>query len=222
MKKSFCLIICFLILLFAFASCGKTDQNAELSTTEKVTELTQTNIDDKGYLDGTYTYEILKDGTAKITKYKLTDKIDFPIFIPSQLDGKDVTVIGEGAFKDCQTIREIHFPGTLVKIENDAFRGSSIADAEFYTCHKLESIGDYAFADCGKLVKIDLIPSVKTFGKGVFSNDTLLKVVTLRGNFINLNASLFENSGKFKVYTQEDSADTVKFAKDNGYEIKYL
>ncbi len=222
MKKIISLIICIFAVLFAFSSCGKEEQKETQTTTVKSTELTQTNIDEKGYLDGTYTYEILKDGTAKITKYKLEDKIDYPIYIPSQLDGKDVTVIGEGAFKDCKTIREIHFPNTLVKIEKDAFRGSSLADAELYTCRKLESIADYAFADCDKLVKIDLLSSVKTFGKGVFSNDPLLKIATLRGNFTNLDVSLFDKSGTFKVYTQEDSADTVKFAKDNGYEIKYL
>lgn len=222
MKKIISLTISFLVVLLVFSSCGKEEKKETQTTTVKSTELTQTNIDEKGYLDGTYSYEILEDGTAKIIKYKLEDKIDYPIYIPSQLDGKDVTVIGEGAFKNCKTIREIHFPDTLVKIEKDAFRGSSLADAELYTCRNLESIDDYAFADCDKLVKIDLLPSVKTFGKGVFSNDPALKIVTLRGNFTNLDASLFEKSGAFKVCTREESSDTVKFAKDNGYEIKYL
>lgn len=223
MKNFLALIVCLLTIFVVFAACGKKEPEASEKTTEETEKVyTQTNVDDKGYLDGTYSYIILEDGTAKITKYNLEDRVDYPIYIPSKLGDKDVTVIGEAAFKDCKTIREIHFPKSLVTIENDAFRGSSLADAEMYICSNLKSIGDNAFADCSELVKIDLVSKIENFGNGVFANCPSLKFVTLRGNFTNLDMSLFDKSGKFTVYTQEDSADTIKFAKDNGYEIKYL
>jgi len=76
-----------------------------------------------------YTYTVNADDSITITKYIGPEK---HVFIPSKIDGHTVTVIGEAAFKDINTIVKVHIPGTVDMIGGAAFCNcSSLYQVEF-------------------------------------------------------------------------------------------
>ena len=81
-------------LPFAGANSGNSKWQESAATGLMQVQAAQTTYN---YTVGnsTYTYTILTDDTVKITKYKGTDE---SIVIPSEIDGKKVTVIGSSAF----------------------------------------------------------------------------------------------------------------------------
>ena len=69
---------------------------------------------------GNFEYEKNSDGGMTITKYKGKDK---SVVVPSQIQGKNVTAIGESAFKDNTSVTDVVLPDTVTSIGNIAFRG---------------------------------------------------------------------------------------------------
>ena len=104
---------------------------------------------------------------------------------------KDVTVIGVGAFADCDTITSIKIPSNVTKIDNCAFRDcenlssinipnsvTHIGYAAFSRCESLTSIelpnsvthiGDFAFSGCNSLAHIKIPNSVSYISFCAFS-----------------------------------------------------
>lgn len=59
-----------------------------------------------------FTYNVLDDGTVEITRYTGTDA---QITIPSEIDGKSVTSIGDQAFISCTEITSVVIPEGVKK-----------------------------------------------------------------------------------------------------------
>lgn len=75
---------------------------------------------------GDFEYEVLDDGTVSLTKYTGQDEI--PV-IPSEIDGKDVTKIGDRAFYKCGTITYIVIPESVTSIGRSAFSGCKLLNS---------------------------------------------------------------------------------------------
>ena len=80
---------------------------------------------------GDYEYTVLEDGTVEITDYTGNDA---EVIIPEEIEGKEVTVIGEDAFFGCYMAEKIYIPKTLKIIDGAAFEGSLYL--EFITVSK--------------------------------------------------------------------------------------
>ena len=100
-----------------------------------------------------YTYKVGTDGKITITDCKESAK--GAITIPSEIDGKPVTSIGDSAFEDCTGL-------TSITISNSV---TSIGYKAFYDCtgltsitipNSVTSIGDLAFEDCTGLTSINV------------------------------------------------------------------
>ena len=124
--------------------------------------------------NSTYTYTILTDGTIKITKYKGTDE---SIVIPSEIDGKKVTVIGSSAFYGFKSLKNIEIPDGITSIENYAFCQcwsiTSLSVPESVT-----SIGTGAFRFCGDLKEIKLPSNLTVLSDSLFGADANLEYIT--------------------------------------------
>ena len=127
-----------------------------------------------------YEYKVLKDGTVEIVDCNGSDT---DVTIPSAINGKKVTSIGNNAFEDCVHLESIKIPDSVTSIGEWAFARCSnltsinipkgvtiIEDHTFFCCsslesiqlpHGLTSIGDGAFSGCKKISKIT-IPSTVT------------------------------------------------------------
>lgn len=148
-----------------------------------------------------------------------------------------VTIIGEGAFKGCASIKKITLPDSVERIEKHAFKG----------CRKLEQItmpsnlkfiGDYAFHRCHNLKEVVLphavkklefcvflycdnlryveMPGVVELGKQTFLNDVNLEEIVL-SNDVDLSSicDCFTGCNKIKKITLADNPDKV-------YDIKNI
>ena len=131
---------------------------------------------------GDYEYEILNNGTVEITYYYGTAST---LTIPSKLNGRTVSSIGEGAFA-YSDIKILTVPDSVINIGSAAFFGcedltkvtlgkgvKNIDEGAFYYCTSLSSIniptsvktiGDCAFLNCYKLTSITIPASVTTIG----------------------------------------------------------
>ncbi len=124
---------------------------------------------------GDYEYIIRRDGTVEITDYtgNATE-----LEIPSEIDGKTVTVIGRSAFGECEKLTSVTIPEGVTIIEMCAF----------YMCPSLESvsipesvriIGHGAFAHCIALTSVVIPGGVEIIENGAFSDCESLSSVTL-------------------------------------------
>ena len=101
---------------------------------------------------GDYSYRLLPDGTAMITRYK-GDGED--LFIPSELDGIPVTAIGAEAFKSRNTLMYVSLPDSITEI------------------------GDSAFMTCGNLMLINIPDAVKRIGRNPFAGCSSLSDIDI-------------------------------------------
>lgn len=156
--------------------------------------------------EGDYTCTENDDGTWTITKYTGTDTV---IDIPSRIDGKSVTVIGEGAFADQTSITAVYIPDSVTKIGAAAFSGctglsrlsvpaavTSMKRDSLEGCSGLKSAGPagsgadyeygwtvsipaYAFSGCTGLTNIAFPEGLQEIRGGAFTDCAGLKELPL-------------------------------------------
>ena len=89
---------------------------------------------------GNLTYKV-SGNTITITRYY---KSTADVVIPSEIDGKVVTSIGDSAFRNCTSLASIIIPDSVT------------------------SIGNYAFSDCSNLTSVTIPDSVTSIGNAAF------------------------------------------------------
>ena len=113
---------------------------------------------------GDFEYWILDDGTTEITGYTGTDT---ELTIPSKIDGKPLTSIGDYAFAYCDSLTSVTILDSVTSIGNRAFFGceklTSITIPDSVT-----SIGELAFYFCTNLASITIPNSVTSIGYDAF------------------------------------------------------
>lgn len=167
--------------------------------------------------EGDYEYEVNEDGNSvTITKYTGGGG---DVTIPSEIDGKKVTELGEQAFSWCESITGITLPRGLENIGSDAFsmcrnlmriilpeKMENIGNRAFYDCQKLtnisipdglKSIGKYAFSWCTSLTGISIPKGVESIGTGAFQccfSLTNLEVDSNNSNYLSEDGILYDKS----------------------------
>ena len=140
-------------------------EDATSNTTSKVTDF-------KGFIFDVYA------GGIRIKEYKGNAKV---VVIPSLIEGKRVTSIGDWAFSGCRGLTSITIPDSV----------TSIGKYAFYKCTGLtsitipdsvKSIGAWAFNDCKGLTSITIPDSVTSIGFGAFDDCTGLTDVYYQGD----------------------------------------
>ena len=136
--KSIAFIIAILLLLPLLLSC----KSEEIAFTPEKFEFTlRTPTKEMGF-DSGYSYTVYDDGSVIINEADVSGDV----IIPSELSGKKVTAIGEGAFYQNTSITSVTIPSTV------------------------ESIGIYTFADCTSLTSIEMTESVWQIAPFAFDN----------------------------------------------------
>ena len=131
---------------------------------------------------GDYEYSVNNDGTVTIEKYTGSER--YPGFaatlqIPSILDGKNVTVIGDEAFSDCEDLTSITIPNSVTTIGNGGFWGCE-GLTSITIPNSVTTIGKSAFSMCTKLKKITIPAKVTSIGKEAFYGCKNLKNITIK------------------------------------------
>ena len=99
---------------------------------------------------------------------------------------KNITIIGENAFKNCEYMKSISIPSSVESIGAIAFGCcSKLESVSFGNKSNLTNIEYFAFGDCKELKSISIPSSVKSIEVAAFSNCSKLKSVSF-GNKSNL------------------------------------
>lgn len=129
-----------------------------------------------------YTYEVLTDGTIRITSCQTSD-VD--LVIPDTIDGYTVTEIGANAFANQTSIQTVKFPANL------------------------KQIGVKAFANCTGLLEVTLPDTIQGAGQLCFSGCTALKKAVLNKGRINIVYGMFENCTSLTEVVIPDTVENV-------------
>ena len=126
----------------------------------------------------TLTYEVLENGTLEITScdnYMSTGKLE----IPSEINGKPVTKIGEEAFRET-AITEVVIPEGVISVE------------------------DLAFSSCKGLTKATLPDSLAHLGNRAFAWCTVLTEVEIPDKLIDIGATPFYDTAWLTAKQEEN------------------
>ncbi|WP_024859109.1 leucine-rich repeat domain-containing protein [Ruminococcus albus] len=125
-----------------------------------------------------YMYLSLDDDTVLLCRY-LGD--DTEVNVPSEIDGKTVTIIGSSCFSSKSLMTSVTIPDTITSIESSAFS----------SCYELTSvnipdsvttIGSYAFRDCRKLSAVTIPENITSIGIEVFAGCTSFNDINVSEN----------------------------------------
>ncbi|MBR1751740.1 MAG: fibronectin type III domain-containing protein [Ruminococcus sp.] len=133
---------------------------------------------------GTLEYEIKDDGTIEITD---CDGTGSSVNIPSEIDGKPVTGIGESAFSDCKDLTDIEIPDSVT------------------------NIGYFAFDYCTSLTDITLPDSVTDIGHGAFYGCTSLTDISIPDSITDISVDTFRLCENLTTISIPDSVETIEY-----------
>lgn len=141
-----------------------------------------------------------------------------------------VTTIGEHAFSNCNSLKNVSIPRTVTSIGNYAFYGCSgllditipvsliqIGGYAFYNCRLLShviipdsivSIGSCAFQNCSRLSTIVIGSSISSIGNSAFSSCPLSSITCYATT--PPTASGFPNTNTVKLYVPKESVELYR------------
>lgn len=158
-----------------------------------------------------YWYAELEDGTIEITGYTGSDT---EITIPSTLDGKTVTRIGNDAFQsetsNTSEVIRIAIPSGVKSIGHYAFRDcSSLTDITIP--NTVTTIEDEAFDGCEALPTITIPASVTSIGTQVFRFCEILTAITVdedNTKYATIEGNLYNKQKNILLAYAPGKADT--------------
>ena len=158
------------------------------------------------------------------------------VFIPPEVDGVPVRVIGKRAFLNNQHITELVIPDTVTSIESGgAFRGcgklaavrlsggiTAINANTFQHCTSLTSvvipegvtvIGDFAFYGCTALASITIPQSVTAIKRDAFRGCDSLTSITIPKSVKEIDVNAFGQCENLTTVIFEEGAE-IRFVRD--------
>ena len=155
------------------AGAGLTEAGTYIGTAVQVYAVTSSS---KETLASSFEYEENDNGGITITKFIGNET---NVVIPSKIDGKAVTSIGDSAFCDCKNLTEVTIPDSVTSIGNWAFVGCT-GLTEVTIPDSVTSIGEWAFEGCTNLKEINVDKNNKNYSSAngvLFNKDktTLIK-----------------------------------------------
>lgn len=142
MKKR--LFACVIALALTFGGTAMTCSAAE-DDTSAASGVTSSEVDE----DYGLTYTVLEDDTVKIDGVS-ADDLPEDFYMPEKIDGKDVTVIGADAFSGLKSIVNLLLPESVTVIEDGAFR-DCVNLTRFLAGETQVQYGTDVFAGCANL-----------------------------------------------------------------------
>ncbi len=130
------------------------------------------------------------DGESySVSKGTATDE---NIVIPKNYNAQPVTIIGEGAFRNCSSLTNITIPESVTSIGSSAFRGCSNLTSVIIP-NSVISIGESAFYGCSSLTSVTIPDSVTEIGRSAFSDCSSITSITIPNSVTSIGHYAFED-----------------------------
>lgn len=136
-----------------------------------------------------FSFEENQDGTLTLTGYTGSE-VD--VKIPSAINGKNVTAIGESCFAGNIFLEKVHVPEGVTVLGDYAFECCSVLK-KVYLPDSLTAIGQGAFSGCCSLYLLDIQDNVTSIGAGAFLECTSLIFFVAPAALTNLGEFAFAN-----------------------------
>ena len=163
---------------------------------------------DAGVTADGFKYTESYDGTLMITGYNGSAK---DIVIPSVINGKTVTTIGEEAFSGMTELTNVTFPDTLISIGNKAFYSCTGLTTLTFS-DSVKYINSEVFRSCTGLKRVVAGKGLKRIGGSAFYDCTQLEdVITGRG-LEEIYPMAFENCVSLKNMVIPDTVTSIYYA----------
>ena len=153
----------------------------------------------------TYEYAILPDETIEIIGYNGSES---NVVIPDEINGKSVTRIGYGVFKDCTSLTSVTIPESVTDIYGSVFEGCTNL-TNITIPDGVMKIGGLTFKDCISLTSITIPNSVTEIGTKAFSGCTSLASITIPDNVTEIGDFAFEDCTNLTSITIPDSMTSI-------------
>lgn len=152
-------------------------------------------------------FEYTDNGTS-ITIVKFWDQnLAGPLVLPSTIDGKPVTVIGQSAFWMCNKITGVTIPAGVTVVEDYAFSGCT-ALSSVQLPEGLAILGYYSFGYCP--LKTIHLPSTLTQASETFGYRPSLEVVTFASGTQAIPAGVLSECRKVRIVTIPASVKRIE------------
>ena len=162
-------------------------------------------VNKKPTAESSFTTSDNSDGTVTITKYTGSDT---DVVIPSTINGKKVTAIGDNAFYYNEKITSVVIPNGVTSIGADAFHGCR-GLVSVIIPDGVISIGNNAFERCRGLVSVIIPDGVISIGNSAFNYCDALKSVTIPNSVTSIGANAFSDCSALTSITIPNSVNSI-------------
>ena len=151
------------------------------------------------------------EGGIKIIGY---DDSEEKVTIPSTLGGLPMVAIGTSAFTECNTVKEVTIPDSVMLLENGDYYGGN-----FYSCNSLEKltlgkgisqIPSYMASNCINLKEVVINGNIKTIGSRAFSGCQSLTNINLPDSLESIGTWAFNRCNNLSSITIPDKTATIE------------
>ena len=159
-----------------------------------------------------YHYEENEDGT--LTIIGISETYSKTLKIPTEIDGKTVSTIGDFAFYNNDYIRKIVLPDSVL----------TIGECAFADCNQLNTvslgkscteIGLQAFEGCNSLQEITLSENLKTISDLAFNGCLLLKEINAPKSLVEIGVGAFDHCEQLTIVTDQSEV-AAQYAETYG------
>ncbi len=185
---------------YAFSNNGRIDELDLSHATSLVT------IGDHAFQDCDFVKSVTIPGAVEtICDYAFANCLLLESFDTSAAES--LKTIGSYAFTGCSRLGSVTIPKSVVDIRDHAFTGIKLT-VYFYTDGALQTIGDYAFSDCG-LEQILIPRHVLTIGSYAFSDNKEMRLLQIASaaSLSVIGEGAFQNCESLSIILSMDSPD---------------
>ena len=124
------------------------------------------------------------------------------VIVPDAINGLPVTKIGKKAFHRCRSVTRIYLPESIKTLETGAFTWCDHLES-IHIPSGITEIGAYVFEHCG-FVSLTLPDHITAIGEGAFFNCEKLLKISVPDSVTSIGISAFENCYRLETVTLPD------------------